>query len=75
MLSSGSGSLGDWQVEFWGKSLLITLIDLPFSVSPVVSGLIYVLLFGLQGVLGRGWQNTICRLFLPSRELYWRRSL
>ncbi len=38
--------------EFWGKSLLITLIDLPFSVSPVVSGLIYVLLFGLQGVLG-----------------------
>jgi sulfate transport system permease protein len=38
--------------EFAGKSLLITLIDLPFSVSPVVSGLIYVLLFGLQGVLG-----------------------
>ena len=38
--------------EFVGKSVLITLIDLPFSVSPVVSGLIYVLLFGLQGVLG-----------------------
>lgn len=38
--------------EFVGKSLLITLIDLPFSVSPVVSGLIYVLLFGLQGLLG-----------------------
>ncbi len=38
--------------EFFGKSLLITLIDLPFSVSPVVAGLIYVLLFGLQGVLG-----------------------
>lgn len=38
--------------EFAGKSLLITLIDLPFSVSPVVSGLIYVLLFGLQGWLG-----------------------
>lgn len=38
--------------EFWGKSFLITLIDLPLSVSPVVSGLIYVLLFGLQGVLG-----------------------
>jgi sulfate transport system permease protein len=38
--------------EFFGKSLLITLIDLPFSVSPVVSGLIYVLLFGLQGLLG-----------------------
>ncbi len=39
--------------EFFGKSLLITLIDLPFSVSPVVSGLIYVLLFGLQGLFGK----------------------
>jgi len=38
--------------EFVGKSLLTTLIDLPFSVSPVVSGFIYVLLFGLQGLLG-----------------------
>jgi len=38
--------------EFRGKSLLITLIDLPFSVSPVIAGLIYVLLFGLQGWLG-----------------------
>jgi sulfate/thiosulfate transport system permease protein len=38
--------------EFVGKSLLVTLIDLPFSVSPVVSGLIYVLIFGLQGLLG-----------------------
>jgi len=38
--------------EFFGKSLLITLIDLPFAVSPVISGLIYVLLFGLQGLLG-----------------------
>jgi sulfate transport system permease protein len=38
--------------EFWGKSLLITLIDLPFAVSPVVSGLIYVLLFGAQGWFG-----------------------
>src|SRR5262245_16722846 len=38
--------------EFPGKSVLNTLIDLPFSVSPVISGLIYVLLFGAQGVLG-----------------------
>ncbi len=38
--------------EFGGKSALITLIDLPFAVSPVVSGLIYVLLFGAQGWLG-----------------------
>lgn len=38
--------------DFPGKSLLITLIDLPFAVSPVVSGLIYVLVFGSQGWLG-----------------------
>jgi sulfate transport system permease protein len=38
--------------EFWGKSFLLTLIDLPFSVSPVISGLIYVLLFGAQGWMG-----------------------
>jgi sulfate transport system permease protein len=38
--------------EFPGKNLLITLIDLPLSVSPVVSGLIFVLLFGLHGVAG-----------------------
>lgn len=38
--------------EFRGKSLLITLIDLPFAVSPVVAGLIYVIMFGLQGYLG-----------------------
>ena len=40
--------------EFKGKSLLITLIDLPFAVSPVIAGLIYVLMFGLQGWVG-GW--------------------
>jgi sulfate transport system permease protein len=38
--------------RFRGKNLLITLIDLPFAVSPVVSGLVYVLLFGAQGFLG-----------------------
>jgi sulfate transport system permease protein len=38
--------------SFRGRSILITLIDLPFSVSPVVAGLIYVLVFGLQGWLG-----------------------
>ena len=38
--------------HFKGKAFLITLIDLPFSVSPVVAGLIYVLVFGLQGWLG-----------------------
>src|SRR6266700_3440569 len=49
------GIAASWAVakfEFRGKSLLITLIDLPFSISPVVSGLIYVLLFGAQGYFG-----------------------
>ena len=49
------GLAGAWAIakfEFPGKSLLITLIDLPFAVSPVISGLIYVLLFGLQGWFG-----------------------
>ena len=49
------GLAASWAIakfDFRGKSLLITLIDLPFSVSPVVSGLIYVLMFGLQGWLG-----------------------
>lgn len=39
--------------EFRGKALLITLIDLPFSVSPVVAGLMFLVLFGLQGFCGR----------------------
>lgn len=38
--------------EFRGKSLLITLIDLPFAVSPVVAGLVFILLFGAQGTFG-----------------------
>ena len=43
--------------EFRGKSFLITLIDLPLAVSPVISGMIYVLLFGLQGWFGRWLQD------------------
>jgi sulfate/thiosulfate transport system permease protein len=43
--------------DFRAKHLLLTLIDLPFSVSPVISGLIYVLVFGLQGWLGQ-YQNA-----------------
>jgi len=39
--------------DFRGKNVLLTLIDLPFSVSPVISGLIYVLVFGLQGWCGQ----------------------
>ena len=44
--------------EFRGKSILITLIDLPLAVSPVVSGLIYVLLFGLNGWFGAWLQDA-----------------
>lgn len=49
------GAAASWAIakfEFRGKSLLMTLIDLPFSVSPVVAGLIFVILFGMQGYLG-----------------------
>jgi sulfate transport system permease protein len=49
------GIMAAWAItkfRFHGRSLLITLIDIPFSVSPVIAGLIYVLLFGLQGWLG-----------------------
>jgi sulfate transport system permease protein len=49
------GVCAAWAVakhDFWGKSLLISLIDLPFSVSPVVAGLIYVLIFGAHGWFG-----------------------
>jgi sulfate transport system permease protein len=49
------GLAASWAIakfEFRGKRVLITLIDLPFSVSPVISGLIYVLMFGAQGWFG-----------------------
>jgi sulfate transport system permease protein len=49
------GVAAAWAVakfSFPGKSLFVTLIDLPFSVSPVVSGLVYILLFGAEGLLG-----------------------
>ena len=50
------GVAAAWAVakfQFRGKSLLVTLIDLPFSVSPVVAGLMFVVLFGLQGYFGK----------------------
>jgi sulfate transport system permease protein len=54
------GLAAAWSIakfEFQGKSFLITLIDLPLAVSPVISGMIYVLLFGLQGWFGRWLQD------------------
>ncbi len=49
------GVAAAWSIakfDFRGKNVLLTLIDLPFSVSPVIAGLIYVLVFGLQGWFG-----------------------
>jgi sulfate transport system permease protein len=49
------GLAGAWAIakfEFRGKSILLTLVDLPFSVSPIISGLIYVLLYGAHGWFG-----------------------
>jgi sulfate transport system permease protein len=54
-LTAAFGIAAAWSVtkfEFNGKSLLLTLIDLPFSVSPVIAGMVFVLLFGLQGIFG-----------------------
>lgn len=54
-LNSVFGAAAAWAIakfRFRGKNLLVTLIDLPFAVSPVISGLIYVLLFGAQGLIG-----------------------
>ncbi|MFT5795659.1 MAG: sulfate transport system permease protein [Ulvibacter sp.] len=54
-LNTVFGICASWLIakyDFWGKKLLLTLIDLPFSVSPVISGLIYVLLFGSYNFFG-----------------------
>jgi len=54
-LNAVFGFAAAWAIakfHFRGKNLLLTLIDLPFAVSPVISGLIFVLLFGSQGVFG-----------------------
>jgi sulfate transport system permease protein len=54
-LNTAFGLCAAWAIskfEFRGKNVVVTLIDLPFSVSPVVSGLVFVLLFGAQGLLG-----------------------
>jgi sulfate transport system permease protein len=54
-LNLAFGVAAAWSIakfEFRGKNVLLTLIDLPFSVSPVIAGLVFVLVFGLQGWLG-----------------------
>lgn len=66
-LNTAFGLAAAWCVShfrFPGRQLLITLIELPFSVSPVIAGLIYVLMFGLQGVLGPWlWAHDIKVVF------------
>jgi sulfate transport system permease protein len=54
-LNLAFGLAASWAIakfEFPGKSALLTLVDLPFAVSPVISGMIFILLFGRQGMLG-----------------------
>src|SRR5205085_5929372 len=55
--------------RFPGRTLLITLIDLPFSVSPVVAGLVFVLLFGLQGYFGAWLQEHGMRVIFATPGL------
>ena len=59
------GVAAAWSIakfDFRGKNILLTLIDLPFSVSPVIAGLIYVLIFGLQGWFGSWLQAHDIRI-------------
>jgi sulfate transport system permease protein len=63
------GIAASWAIakfDFYGKNILLTLIDLPLSVSPVISGLIFVLMFGAQGTLGP-WlrEHDIKIIFAP----------
>jgi sulfate transport system permease protein len=54
-INTAFGVVAAWAIakfKFTGKSVLITLIDLPYSVSPVISGMVFVLLFGMQGWFG-----------------------
>ena len=72
------GIAAAWSItkfDFRGKNLLITLIDLPFSVSPVVAGLIYVLCLGRRAGWVLGWPSMTSKSFLLCRASSWRRCL
>src|SRR5216684_1800103 len=67
------GVIAAWAIakfDFRGKTFLISLIDLPFSVSPVISGLVFVLLFGAQGYWGPGCRPIISMCCLRCRALH-----
>ncbi len=69
-LNAVFGIAAAWAItkfDFRGKAFLITLIDLPFSVSPVVAGLALVLLFGANSTFGAGSSRTTCRSSSPFR--------
>jgi len=69
------GVAASWLItrfEFRGKNLLSTMIDLPFAVSPVIPGMIYVLLFGEQGWFGGWLEAHHTKIVLRSRESSWR---
>jgi sulfate transport system permease protein len=64
-LNAVFGVTAAWAItkfDFRGKSLLVSLIDLPFTVSPVVAGLLFVLLFGTRGLLGPALADTGIRV-------------
>lgn len=72
------GLAASWAIakfDFRGKQIAITLIDLPFAVSPVIAGLIYMLIFGAQGFSAAGLSITMFALCLRYLELFWQRYL
>ena len=65
VLNTVFGLAAAWLIarfDFWGKGLLVTLIDLPFAVSPVVAGLLFVLVFGVQGWWGEWLRDNNMRV-------------
>jgi sulfate/thiosulfate transport system permease protein len=68
-LNTAFGVAAAWAItrfEFRGKNLLITLIDLPFAISPVIAGLVFVLLFGARGWLGPWLQEHDVRIIFAA---------
>jgi len=68
-LNAVFGVAASWAIakfQFRGKALLISLIDLPFAVSPVVAGLAFVLLFGLQGFFGKWLDDRDIRIIFAA---------
>ena len=73
-LNATFGLVAAWAVakfEFRGKGFLLTLIDLPFSLSPVVSGLVWVLLFGASGWLGPTLAHNGMKVIFALASAFW----